>query len=59
MNAHEILSQLQADAASGKSLDFRAVREQIHNASESTNDSSERVVLLQVFNAVMDLVERR
>ena len=58
MNAHEILSQLQADAASGKSLDFRAVREQIHNASESTNDSSERVVLLQVFNAVMDLVER-
>lgn len=58
MNATEILSQLQADAAAGKELDFRAVRERIHEASERTTDSSERVALLQIFHAVMDLVER-
>lgn len=58
MNATEILSQLQADAAAGKELDFRTVRERIHESSERTSDSSERVVLLQIFHAVMDLVER-
>lgn len=58
MNAHEILAQLQADAAAGKSLDFRAVRESIHDAFERTDSASERVVLLQAFNAVMDQVER-
>ena len=58
MNAADILSRLQADAAAGKQLDFRAVREQIHDAAEQTIDSSERVILLQVFHAVMDLVER-
>src|SRR5260370_16261848 len=58
MNASEILAQLQADAAAGRSLDFRTVREQIHDASERTHDSSERVILLQVFHAVMDLAER-
>lgn len=58
MNAANILSRLQADAAAGKQLDFRAVREQIHDAAEQTIDSSERVILLQVLHAVMDLVER-
>lgn len=58
MNATDILNRLQADAAAGKQLDFRAVREQIHDAAEQTVDSSERVILLQVFHAVMDLVER-
>jgi hypothetical protein len=58
MNAADILSRLQADAAAGKQLDFRAVREQIHDAAEQTIDSSERVILLQVFHAVMDFVER-
>ena len=58
MNAANILSRLQTDAAAGKQLDFRAVREQIHDAAEQTIDSSERVILLQVFHAVMDLVER-
>ena len=58
MNAKDILSRLQADTEAGKPLDFRAVREQIHDAAEQTVDSSERVILLQVFHAVMDLVER-
>lgn len=58
MSATELLSRLQADAASGKSLDFRAVREEIHALSESTSDVGERVVLLQVFHAVMEMVER-
>ncbi len=58
MSATEILSQLQADAAAGRSLDFLAVRKQIHDASERTSDSSERVILLQLFHAVMDLIER-
>ena len=58
MNATELLSQLKADAAAGRSLDFRAIREQIHDASERTSDSGERIVLLQVFHAVMDLTER-
>lgn len=58
MNATELLNQLKADAAAGRGLDFRAIREQIHDASERTSDISERVVLLQVFHAVMDLVER-
>lgn len=58
MNAADVLSRLQADAAAGKQLDFRAVREQIHDAAEQTIDSGERVILLQVFHAFMDLVER-
>ena len=58
VNATDILTSLQADAASGKELDFRAVREQIHDASEKTTDSGERVLLLQLFHSVMDLVER-
>ncbi len=58
MSATELISRLQADAASGKSLDFRAVREEIQVLSESTSDVGERVVLLQVFHAVMDMVER-
>ena len=58
MNATDILTCLQADAASGKELDFRAVREQIHDASKQTTDSGERVLLLQLFHSVMDLVER-
>ena len=57
MNATEILSQLQADAAAGKELDFRAIREQIHQASDRAAGSGERIVLLQLFSAVMDLVQ--
>ncbi len=58
MSASDLLSRLQADASSGKALDFRAVREEIHNLSERTSDVGERVILLQVFHAVMDMVER-
>lgn len=58
MNASELLVRLKADAAAGKPLDFRAVREEIHAVSESTTDTDERVVLLQIFHFVMDSVER-
>ena len=58
MNAATILNDLQADAAAGKKINFRAVREQIHDAAEQTIDSSERVILLQVFHSVMNLIER-
>ena len=58
MKALDLVAKLQADAAAGKGLDFREVREAIHDASEQTADSSERVILLQVFHAVMDQVER-
>lgn len=58
MNASELIARLQADSVAGKPFDFRAVREEIHAASKSTTDAAERVVLLQVFHAVMDLVER-
>jgi len=58
MNASQILEQLQGDAAAGKDIDFRSVREQIHDASERTTDSGERVLLLQIFHSVMELVER-
>ena len=58
MDGFEILNRLKSDADAGKQLDFRSVREQIHDASERTIDSTERVVLLQVYHTVMDLVER-
>lgn len=58
MSASDLLSRLHADAAVGKSLDFRFVREEIHDLSERTSDVGERVVLLQIFHAVMDMVER-
>ena len=58
MNTTDILTRLQADAANGKELDFRALREQIHDAAERTTDSGERVLLLQLLHSVMDLVER-
>ena len=58
MSASDLISRLQADAASGKSLDFRAVREEIHDLSNGTEDVGERVVLLATFHAVMDMVER-
>lgn len=58
MSASDLISRLQAAVASGESLDFRSIREEIHSLSEQTSDAGERVVLLQVFHAVMDLVER-
>ena len=58
MNASELLDYLQAEAESGQTLDFRAIRKEIHDASERTTDVGERVILLQIFHSVMDLVER-
>ena len=58
MSATDLLARLQAEAASGKSLDFRSVREEIHDLSEHTDDVGERVTILQIFHAVMDMVER-
>jgi hypothetical protein len=58
MKATELMSQLAADAAAGKTLDFPAFREQLHDAYEQTTDSAERVLLLEIFDSVMDLIER-
>jgi len=58
MNAHDILNQLQADSAAGKDIDFRSVREQIHEAFVQTDDSNEHAMLLAIFTATADLVER-
>ena len=55
MNATDLLRQLSEE---GKSLDFPAFREQLHDAYERASDSGERVLLLEIFNSVMDLVER-
>jgi len=58
MSALDIIARLQTDAASGRELDFKAIREEIHETSERTDSAEERVILLQVFNSVMDMVER-
>ena len=58
MNASELLDRMQSDTEAGKELDFRAVRDEIHAASELTTDPHERVVLLKLFHLVLDAAER-
>jgi hypothetical protein len=58
MNAQELFARVQAAAASGESLDFRTIRDDIHAISERTTDIKERLILLRLYHTFMDLVER-
>lgn len=46
-----------ADAKAGRDLDFRAIREEIHNLAERAKSEAEHVTLLQIFNVIMDAME--
>jgi hypothetical protein len=57
MSAKELLNRLTA-VGEGESFDWRAIREEIHRESDGACTSEDRVILLRVFQAVFDRVER-
>lgn len=57
MSASDLLQRLQA-APPGAALDWRKIREEIHDEHERATTTEERVILLGIFKAVMDLIER-
>jgi hypothetical protein len=57
MAVEALLQRLQATPP-GETLDWRALREEIHDEFERARSDEERSALLAVFKAVMDLVER-
>src|SRR5260221_1018087 len=58
MPTSDLLRRLQENPP-GSPLDWRKVREEIHDEHERAVTSDERATLLQIFGLVMDLVERQ
>lgn len=52
-----LLQRLQATGP-GDSLDWRKIREEIHDEHDRATTTAERVTLLEIFQAVMNQVER-
>lgn len=57
MGANELLSRIQ-DLLPDKPIDWKAIREEIHNEFDRANTADERAMLLAIYKAVMDAVER-
>jgi hypothetical protein len=57
MSANDLLERLKA-IPSDTPLDIKKIRDEIHQECERATTAEERVSLLQIFNAVMDRVER-
>jgi hypothetical protein len=53
-----VITKIQAAAESGINLNWRELREEIHNEHERSETSEQREQLLAMFVALMDLVER-
>jgi hypothetical protein len=58
MSAKEFLERVKAEAATTGVIDWRQVREDIHDEFDAAQNDAERDALLGVFVAVMDNVER-
>lgn len=57
MSVNDLLQRLQAQPA-GAPIDWQKIREEIHDEHDRATTTEERVALLGIFTAVMDLVER-
>src|SRR6516164_8322646 len=58
MSVNDLIESLRAGSESGQDIDFRAIRERIYEEHDKATTIDDRVRLLQIFNLVMDLVER-
>lgn len=57
MNAYELLDRVTTETYSGKDLDWRSIRKEIHTISARKIEMEERIVLLQIFYLLMNLLE--
>lgn len=57
MSVSALLERLQA-AKPGETLDWRQIRQEIHDLHDQSTTTAERITLLGIFTAVMDRVER-
>lgn len=55
--AADLAGRVIADAQAGRDIDFRAIREEIHELSECAESEIEHVTLLQFFQVIMDAME--
>jgi hypothetical protein len=53
----DFANRILADASTGRDLDFRAIREEIHDLSQSAESEAEHVSLLQIFHTIIDAME--
>ena len=53
----DFAARVLADAKAGRELDFRAIREGIHDLAERAKSEVEHVTLLQVYTVIMDAME--
>jgi hypothetical protein len=58
MSVNELIESLASAGENGQEIDFRAIRERVYEEHDRATSIEDRVKLLQVFNLVMDLVER-
>jgi hypothetical protein len=58
MSVSHLVERAQSMAASGDAIDWRTMRDDIHNELEKNPTTEERITLLQLFTAIMDLLER-
>jgi hypothetical protein len=58
VSAYQLLEQVQAMVQQGGPFDFKAMRDRIHEEADRTTSAHERVILLKIFNASADNVER-
>jgi hypothetical protein len=57
MSVRDLLQRLQAQPP-GAPVDWRKIREDMHDEHDRATTTEERVALLEIFKAVMDLVKR-
>lgn len=58
MSAQELIERVQKLSEASSPLDWRSIREQIHDEFDHAKTTTERIQLLALFTAVMNLVER-
>jgi len=58
MGVNDLIESLASAGESGQEIDFRAIRKRIYEEHDRATTIEDRVKLIQVFNLIMDLVER-
>jgi hypothetical protein len=58
MSVNDLIETLKSMDENGQDIDIKTTRERIYKEYEKATTIEDRVTLLKIFNAVMDLVER-